>query len=133
MKNDYHTLLLDQPFDTILAAAKAAITDNGWLLLHEINPQQILAGQGYHLPATRQLFFFHPSYLHALWEQDAAAVMEAPLKLLLQELSPQQTAVRYFDIDHHFEGYTAHISSIVAAIKTKQAALLAQLQAVSSS
>ncbi|NML39525.1 DUF302 domain-containing protein [Chitinophaga sp. G-6-1-13] len=132
MKNEYHTLLLDQPFDTVLATAKTAITDNGWLLLHEINPQQILAGHGYHIPGTRQLFFFHPSYLHALREEDAAAVMEVPLKLLIQEVSAQQTAIRYFDIDHHFEGYTENINSITAAIKTQQAAVLTQIQAALS-
>lgn len=129
MKNAYHTLLLDHPFDAVVAAAKTAITDNGWLLLHEINPRQILAGHGYHVPNARQLFFFHPSYLYALWQQDAAAVMEAPLKLLVQEVSPQQTSIRYIDIDHHFEGYTEAVRAMAPAIRDQQAAVLSRLQA----
>ncbi|SKA44159.1 hypothetical protein SAMN04488128_106340 [Chitinophaga eiseniae] len=133
MKNAYHTLLLDHPFETVTAAAKTAITDNGWLLLHEINPRQILAGHGYHVPNARQLFFFHPSYLYALWQQDAAAVTEAPLKLLIQEMSPQQTCIRYINIDHHFQGYTENISPIVSSIREQQARVLAQVQATFSS
>lgn len=128
MKNEYHTLLLDKPFDTVLSEARTALTDNGWLLLHEINPQQILAGHGYIFPKARQLFFFHPQYLYTLWQQDAGAVMEAPLKLLLQEITPEQTAVRYLDIDTHFNGYTPEITPIVEAIKKQLAPVIARLQ-----
>ncbi|WP_143305488.1 DUF302 domain-containing protein [Chitinophaga vietnamensis] len=119
MKNDHRSLLLTRPFDDALQNAKDAIIHSNFLLLHEINPQQILAKHGYEIGRIRQLLFFDPAYMYDLVQNDPEAIIEAPLKLLLREVSPEQTILQYFHIPTHFEGYT-QIEKVVKDIAERQ-------------
>lgn len=105
MKTNNITVTVDKPFNGLLLNAREAITSNGFLLLHEINPQAILASHGIATGRIRQLLFFHPVYMQLLLENDPDAVIEVPLKLVLREISDTTTAVSYFNPALHLQGY----------------------------
>ncbi|MET3879182.1 DUF302 domain-containing protein [Chitinophaga sp. OAE865] len=105
MKNDHITVTVNQPFSRLLTEAREAITGNGFLLLHEINPQQILAGHGITTEPLRQLLFFHPVYMQSLLGNDPEAVIEAPLKLVLREIDATSTAVTCLNPELYLQGY----------------------------
>jgi uncharacterized protein (DUF302 family) len=62
-----------------------AIAQAGFLVIHVINTQQILASQGIEIAGLIQILYFHPRYMQRLLAASPAAVIEAPLKLLVRE------------------------------------------------
>jgi uncharacterized protein (DUF302 family) len=62
-----------------------AIQDAGFLLLHEIDTQTVVKAHGLEIDGLRQLLFFHPRYIKTILEHNNAAIVEAPLKLIVME------------------------------------------------
>jgi uncharacterized protein (DUF302 family) len=83
--------------DATVARLVRAIDAEGLLLVHAIDPQRILAASGYEIPPIRQLLFFHPRYMARLLGVDPAAVIEVPLKLVVQSTPDGGVTVRFAD------------------------------------
>jgi uncharacterized protein (DUF302 family) len=126
MKTNNITVTAGIPFNVLLQNAREAIAGNGFLLLHEINPQAILASHGIATGPVRQLLFFHPVYMQSLLENDPDAVIEAPLKLVLREINETTTAVSYFDPALHLQGYRG-LDSLRTRLQTAMENVLAHL------
>jgi uncharacterized protein (DUF302 family) len=126
MKTDKVTLVIPADFDTLLLAAREAIFNSGFLLLHEINPQAILGSQGIVTGKIRQLLFFHPAYMKQLLDSAPAAVIEVPLKLVLQEVADGETMLSYFDPALHLQGY-AGLEALQEVLQVKVSNLVAVL------
>ena len=82
---------LPLPFGQLYGALKKRIVDHGFLLLHEIDTQAIVAKQGVTIPPLRQLLFFHPKYIAEIMANDPLAINDIPLKLVLHQLDAQTT------------------------------------------
>lgn len=89
----HHTLPL--PFGQLYGALKKRIVDHGFLLLHEIDTQAIVAKHGVYIPHLRQLLFFHPKYIAEIMANDPLAINDIPLKLVLQEIDAQTTQLSF--------------------------------------
>jgi uncharacterized protein (DUF302 family) len=110
--------------DTTLARLKGAIEQADLWVLAELNPQMLLAKGGFEIRPARQIFYFHPRFMSRLLAANAAAIVEAPLKLVV--LAPQNApvSVRHPDIAAAFAGYgamaeiAAELADITARIVT---------------
>ncbi|HVI47300.1 MAG TPA: DUF302 domain-containing protein [Chitinophaga sp.] len=127
MKTNNHTIVISRAFEPLLQAAREAIQQEGFLLIQEINPQAILAAHNMHIPPVRQLLYFHPDYMKEIIDKDPAAVIEAPLKLVLRETGATETTIHAFHPSIHFEGYK-NLASLSATLATKTNNILAALQ-----
>lgn len=67
------------------------------MVLHEIDPQAILARSHYVIGAMRQLLFFHPRLMAPLLGADPSALLEAPLKFSVIAGPEGQVHVRWQD------------------------------------
>ncbi|MGF6849230.1 uncharacterized protein (DUF302 family) [Chitinophaga sp. W3I9] len=126
MKTNNITVTVHKPFNGLLLSAREAITSSGFLLLHEINPQAILASHGITTAPIRQLLFFHPVYMQSLLQNAPEAVIEAPLKLVLRETGENTTAVSYFDPALHLQGYRG-LAPLRTRLQTAMEKVLAHL------
>ena len=72
-------------FNETVVRLKRALQDQDLWLIHEIDPRMLLRLGGYDIPATRQLLFFHPRYMARLLSAVPAAIVEAPLKLVVMQ------------------------------------------------
>jgi len=95
------------PFQETITHLKGAIEAEGLWLIHEIDPQRLLARAGYSSLGLRQLLFFHPRYLVPLLEADPRALVEVPLKLVILELPDGKVSVRRPEILAAIGGYPA--------------------------
>ncbi len=111
MKTNTLSITIPVPFDEALEKAQKAVIAHGFLLLHEINPQQILAQHSISVQKIRQLLFFHPDYMKQIIIHDPAAIIEAPLKIVLIETN-SAAMLYYFDVKSHFEGYQLPVEMI---------------------
>lgn len=84
-------------FDETLARLRAAILAEELWILHEIDPQMLLAREGHRIGAARQLLFFHPRYMVRLLAANPFAVIEAPLKIAVLELPDGRVLLRHPD------------------------------------
>ena len=66
-------------------------------ILHEIDPQALLAKDGYRIGPARQILFFYPHLMARLLGADPAAVLEAPLKFVVLELADGTVMVSWND------------------------------------
>lgn len=99
------SITVNASFEETLAALKQAIAAEELLLIHEIPVQSILATHGISIPATRQLLFFHPRYMQRILTDNASAIVEAPLKFAVMEISAETTIVRFIRPGYLFERY----------------------------
>lgn len=88
-------MIVNKPFADVLARASKAITENGFLLIHEINTTAIMQKAGYTVPEVRQLLFFHPRYMEVILNREAEAVIRVPLKIVLFSEREDETVVTY--------------------------------------
>lgn len=72
-------------FDETVGALKDAIQTAGFLLIHEINTQQILGRHGILINGFKQLLYFNPVYMKQLLDLHPEAAIQAPLKFLVRE------------------------------------------------
>ncbi|WP_158838446.1 DUF302 domain-containing protein [Polaribacter sp. L3A8] len=73
------------PFDELYNAIRANIVLNGFLVLHEIDTQQIVANFDIKIKPLKQILFFHPKYIEKITNQDILAINEIPIKLVITE------------------------------------------------
>lgn len=92
------SLLVRGTVDDVVAQLRHAIEAQGIWVLHEINPQMLLARGGYAIDAARQILFFHPDLMARLLAADSAALIEAPLKFALTRAGEDQVMIRWSDI-----------------------------------
>lgn len=94
-------------FENTIDLLKQAINAAGFLLIHEINTQQILASKGIKIAGLRQLLFFHPAYMKRLLDINSEAILEVPLKFVIVESVDKSVVVRYIrprDIFDRYDG-----------------------------
>ena len=95
MKTNVNHQTLQQPFGQVYDTLKKHIVEHGFLLLHEIDTQAIVAKHGVSIPQLRQLLFFEPKYIAQIMENDPLAINDIPLKLVLQEIDAQTTQLSF--------------------------------------
>lgn len=95
MKAHVEHQLLPLPFGQVYSTLKQRITDHGFLLLHEIDTQAIVAKQGIAIPPLRQLLFFEPKYIAQIMAGDPLAINDIPLKLVLQQVDANTTQLSF--------------------------------------
>lgn len=93
------------PFEATLARLKEAIAAEDLWIIHEINPQALLARGGYAMGPARQILFFHPRYVARLLAVDPGALVEAPLKIAILELPDGRVILRHPDPEAAFARY----------------------------
>lgn len=76
---------------------KERIKQNGFLLLHEINTQNVVAKQGIIIPKLIQLLFFEPKYVGQIMGNDPLAINDIPLKFVIRSLGNGHTEVSFQD------------------------------------
>ena len=86
---------LPLPFGQLYGTLKKRIVEHGFLLLHEIDTQAIVAKQGVSIPPLRQLLFFHPKYIAEIMANDPLAINDIPLKLVLNQLDDTTTQLSF--------------------------------------
>jgi uncharacterized protein (DUF302 family) len=89
--------LSTRSFDEVLARLQKEIDHAGLKLLHEIDPQKALQGIGQSIGGSRLIFFLRPKLVVHVLEADCSAMVEAPLKLVVTELSDRTVSVRMAD------------------------------------
>lgn len=87
--------MLPWPFGQVYGTLKQRITEHGFLLLHEIDTQAIVAKHGITIPPLRQLLFFEPKYIAQIMANDPLAINDIPLKLVLQEVDTHTTQLSF--------------------------------------
>lgn len=95
MKAHVEHQTLPLPFGQVYGTLKQRITEHGFLLLHEIDTQAIVAKHGITIPPLRQLLFFEPKYIAQIMANDPLAINDIPLKLVLQEIDAQTTQLSF--------------------------------------
>ncbi|MFN3137248.1 MAG: DUF302 domain-containing protein [Allomuricauda sp.] len=95
MKAHVEHQTLPLPFGQVYGTLKQRITEQGFLLLHEIDTQAIVAKQGVRIPPLRQLLFFEPKYIAQIMANDPLAINDIPLKLVLQEVDAHTTQLSF--------------------------------------
>lgn len=95
MKAHVEHQLLPLPFGQVYGILKQRITEHGFLLLHEIDTQAIVAQHGITIPPLRQLLFFEPKYIAQIMATDPLAINDIPLKLVLQEIDAHTTQLSF--------------------------------------
>ena len=86
---------LPVPFGQLYGALKKRIVEHGFLLLHEIDTQAIVAKHGVCIAPLRQLLFFHPKYIAEIMANDPLAINDIPLKLVLHQLDETTTQLSF--------------------------------------
>ena len=105
MKAHVEHQLLPLPFGQAYDTLKQRITDHGFLLLHEIDTQAIVAKHGITIPPLRQLLFFEPKYIAQIMAYDPLAINDIPLKLVLHQLDETTTQLSFKNPVHSLQDY----------------------------
>lgn len=93
------------PFGQVYVALKKRIVEHGFLLLHEIDTQAIVAKHGVSIPPLRQLLFFHPKYIAEIMTNDPLAINDIPLKLVLHQLDETTAQLSFKNPVGSLQGY----------------------------
>jgi len=86
-------------FEATVARLRTAIAETDLFVLHEIDPQAILARSGFSIREARQLLFFHPRYMVRLLALDPSAIVEVPLKLVVLRMPDGSVTVRHTRVE----------------------------------
>ncbi len=105
MKSAIIETIINKPFEQVLTAIRNNIVSNGFLLLHEINTQEILANHGIKINQLRQLLYFHPSYMTDVLKSDPLAVNEVPLKIVIREIENCKISISFPNPTINFSDY----------------------------
>ena len=92
-------------FDETIAALEAAIAAEDLWVVARLDPQMLLAKGGFRIHPARQLLYFHPRYMARLLAINPAAIVEAPLKLVVLAAADGSVTVRHPDIIAAFAAY----------------------------
>ncbi|MCA0959564.1 DUF302 domain-containing protein [Muricauda ruestringensis] len=96
---------LSLPFGQVYKTLKQRIVDHGFILLHEIDTQAIVAKHGVRIAPLRQLLFFEPKYIAQIMENDPLAINDIPLKLVLHQLDETTTQLSFKNPVHSLQDY----------------------------
>ena len=92
-------------FQETVNRLKQAMEAENLMVIHEINPQQMLRMVGVRTGGMRQILFFHPRYMKRIFETNRNAGIEPPLKVLVMEAPNGNVMVRYEDPVRQFADY----------------------------
>ncbi len=114
-------------FDETVDMLKSAIEEQNLMVIHEINPQQMLRMVGVRTGGMKQILFFHPRYMRQILETDRNAGIEPPLKVLAMEAPNGSVMVRYVDPVYQFGRYTG-LDEIAVELKGIVETIVAAVQ-----
>lgn len=117
-------------FETTLQLVREALLDADLWIIHEIDPQMLLKKGGYAIHQTRQVLFFHPRYMVRLLGLDPAALLEAPLKIVVMADEAGKVTLHWPDPEALFSKYGADgLLELARELSTTYAAVVARLGA----
>ncbi len=73
------------PFDKVVTNLKRAITGQKLVIVNEVPFQQMLAMVGLKTEQLKSFEIFHPRYGKRLYQTNPAAMIEAPLRIVVRE------------------------------------------------
>ncbi len=114
-------------FDETVDMLTSAIEEQNLMVIHEINPQQMLRMVGVRTGGMKQILFFHPRYMRQILETDRNAGIEPPLKVLAMEGPDGSVMVRYVDPEYQFGRYTG-LTEMAVELKGIVEAIVAVVQ-----
>ena len=82
-------------FDAVFNAIKKNVVSNGFILLHEIDTQNIVSKYNIAIGPLRQLLFFHPKYIQTIVTEDKLAINEIPIKVVIIENQDKSVSVSF--------------------------------------
>ena len=82
---DTVTQTVSGPFDKVVTNLKRAITGKKLVIVKEVPFQQMLAMVGLKTEKIKSFEIFHPRYGKVLYQNNPAAMKEAPLRILVRE------------------------------------------------
>ena len=85
MKSGIIVKEFDMPFNAVCHAITQNIKSAGFLLLHQINTQDIVSKHGIAIRPLKQFLFFHPTYIDQIIKQDPLAINEIPVKVVVYD------------------------------------------------
>ena len=103
-------------FDETVSLLKQAIEAQNFMVIHEINPQQMLRMVGMRTGGMRQILFFNPSYMKRIIEANRNGGIVPPLKILAMETPDGRVMVRYHDPVDQFAPYPG-LEDVAAELK----------------
>lgn len=113
-------------FDETILRLRRAIAAEGLMILHELTPQVVMREAGYEILPTRQLLFFHPQYVEAIFQIDPAALIEFPLKFAVMQMPDGATTVRYLDVQMQTDRYSG-LAGLAKDLADKCARIISQI------
>lgn len=120
-------------FDGALEVVRAVLAERDLWIIHEIDPQMLLARGGYQIECTRQILFFHPRYMARLLEADPSALLDAPLKIVVLE-SAGAVTLRWLLPETLFEKYeNEQLTQLGRELVAVYAAIAAELERYTAS
>jgi uncharacterized protein (DUF302 family) len=119
-------------FVAALEVIRSVLAERDLWIIHEIDPQMLLARAGYSIARTRQILFFHPRYMVRLLSADPAALPEAPLKIVVVEEN-ERVSVRWLVPEALLERYgNTELMDLAHELASTYAAIADRLEAHSS-
>ncbi|MDF4202831.1 DUF302 domain-containing protein [Maribacter sp. SA7] len=85
MKSAIISKSINAPFTEVYETIRNNVLSSGFLLLHEIDTQNIVSKHGVVIKPLKQLLFFHPDYIQKITAQDILAINEIPIKVVVAE------------------------------------------------
>lgn len=113
-------------FDATVAELEAAVGSEDLWVVARLDPQMLLAKSGFVIRPARQLFYFHPRYMSRLLATNPAAIVEAPLKLVVLAGAAGDVTVRHPDIAAAFAAYDG-MSPLATELKEINARIVARV------
>jgi uncharacterized protein (DUF302 family) len=122
-----HVIAASSSFETVLETIRDVLREADVWIIHEIDPQMLLKRGGYIIARTRQILFFHPRYMVRLLGANPAALLEAPLKVVVME-GANSITVRWPLIGQLFDRYGLdELSALGRELELIYAAIAAKL------
>lgn len=87
--------VIDKPYAETVAKVEAAVKAARFMIIGEPNFQMMQRMVGRERRGSKAYFIFRPDLGIPIFDNDYAAAMEVPLKILIYEREDKKTAVRY--------------------------------------
>jgi len=105
MKLTVEEKILIKTFSETYNTLKERIMNEGFLLLHEIDTQQIVSEYDIEIKPLKQLLFFEPKYISQIMSKDYLAINDIPLKFVIKHLDDDTTSISYQNPAKNLLGY----------------------------
>lgn len=93
------------PFEELCNSIRKNIVSNGFVLLYEINTQEIVARYGVKIRPLTHLLFFSANYIERIMNGDELAINEIPIKLVVSEKEDGTTSVSFPNLTINLSDY----------------------------